>query len=232
MTNSLAAMRAVSELREVPIFCSWSGGKDSAMALHEAARAGAEPRLLLSMMVEGGERSRSHGLSREVLAAQAAAVGLPIEFGAASWGGYEAEFLRVLGAAIDAGGPNVGIFGDIDMQDHRDWVERVCGLVGAEARLPIWQRDRRALMDEVLAAGFEAVIVAVRESELPAELLGQTIDAEVVAAIEAAGADAAGENGEYHSLVVDGPLFEHPLAVECGEQSLRDGVWFTDVRLA
>jgi uncharacterized protein (TIGR00290 family) len=220
-----------SKLRGVPVFCSWSGGKDSAMALHEAARAGAEPRLLVSMMVEGGERSRSHGLSREVLAAQAAAVGLPIEFGAASWSGYEAEFLRVLGGAIEAGGPTVGIFGDIDMQDHRDWVERVCGLVGAEARLPIWQRDRRALMDEVLAAGFEAVIVAVRESELPAELLGQTIDADVVAAIEAAGADAAGENGEYHSLVVDGPLFEHSLAVECGEQSLRDGVWFTDVRL-
>jgi len=202
------------------------------MALHEAARAAAEPRLLLSMMVEGGERSRSHGLSREVLTAQAAAVGLPIEFGAASWNGYEAEFLRVLAGAIEAGGPTVGVFGDIDMQDHRDWVERVCGLVGAEARLPIWQRDRRALMDEVLAAGFKAVIVAVREGELPRELLGQTIDADVVAAIEAAGADAAGENGEYHSLVVDGPLFDRPLAVECGERSLRDGVWFTDVQLA
>jgi uncharacterized protein (TIGR00290 family) len=214
-----------------PVFCSWSGGKDSAMALHEAARAGAEPRLLISMMVEGGERSRSHGLSREVLSAQAAAVGLPIEFGAASWSGYEAEFLRVLGSAIEAGGPTVGIFGDIDMQDHRDWVERVCGLVGAEARLPIWQRDRRALMDEVLEVGFKAVIVAVREGELPPELLGRTINAEVVAAIEAAGADAAGENGEYHSLVVDGPLFQGPLAVECGEHSLRDGVWFTDVRL-
>lgn len=216
----------------VPVFCSWSGGKDSAMALHEAARAGAEPRLLVSMMVEGGERSRSHGLSREVLTAQAAAVGLPIEFGAASWGGYEAEFLRVLRGAIEAGGPTVGVFGDIDMQDHRDWVERVCGLVGAEARLPLWQRQRRTLMDEVLAAGFKAVIVAVRDGELPADLLGATIDADVVAAIEAAGADAAGENGEYHSLVVDGPLFERPLAVECGERSLRDGVWFTDVRLA
>src|SRR3954453_9872343 len=219
-----------SKLRGVPVFCSWSGGKDSAMALHEAARAGAEPRLLVSMMVEGGERSRSHGLSREVLTAQAAAVGLPIEFGAASWSGYEAEFLRVLGSAIEAGGPTVGVFGDIDMKDHRDWVERVCGLVGAGPPLPIWQRDRRALMDEALAAGFKAVIVAVRESELPRELLGQTIDADIVAAIKAAGADAAGENGEYPSLVIDGPLFERPLAVECGEQSLRDGVWFTDVR--
>ena len=225
-------MHGAGDFGGTPVFCSWSGGKDSALALHEAARAGAEPRLLVSMMVEGGERSRSHGLSREVLAAQAEAVGLPIEFGAASWSGYEAELIRVLEASIAAGGPIVGVFGDIDMQDHRDWVERVCGLVGAEARLPIWQRDRRAVMDELLDTGFRAVIVAVRDGVLPKELLGVMIDAEVVAAIEAAGADAAGENGEYHSLVVDGPLFERPLAVEAGERSLRDGVWVTDVSLA
>jgi diphthine-ammonia ligase len=222
----------IADLDGAAVFCSWSGGKDSAMALHEAVGAGAEPRLLVSMMVESGERSRSHGLSREVLAAQAAAVGLPIEFGAASWSGYEAELIRVLKGCIDGDGPSVGVFGDIDMQDHRDWVERVCGLVGAEARLPLWQRPRRGLMDEVLAAGFRAVIVAVRDGVLPTDLLGVAIDAEVVAAIEHAGADAAGENGEYHSLVVDGPLFGRPLAVEAGEHSLRDGVWFTDVHLA
>lgn len=202
------------------------------MALHEAAAAGAVPSLLISMMIEGGERSRSHGLSREVLAAQAVAVGLPIEFGAASWSGYEAEFLRVLEASLAGGGPQLGIFGDIDMEDHRVWVERVCGLAGARARLPLWQRNRRRLMDEVLDAGFEAVIVAVRDGVLPPDLLGTTIDAAAVAEIERLGSDAAGENGEYHSLVVDGPLFERRLEIELGERSLRDGVWFTDVRLA
>jgi uncharacterized protein (TIGR00290 family) len=225
-------MRAASELRGVPVFCSWSGGKDSAFALHEAVAAGAEPRQLISMMVEGGERSRSHGLSREVLAAQVAAVGLPIEFGAASWSGYEAELLRVLEGVVREGGPSVGVFGDIDMEDHREWVERVAGLAGAEACLPLWQRPRRRLMEEVLAAGFEAVIVAVRDGVLPPELLGRTIDAPLVAEIERLGADAAGENGEFHTLVVDGPLFEHRLEVEPGESSLRDGVWFTDLRLA
>jgi uncharacterized protein (TIGR00290 family) len=219
-------------VNQARVFSSWSGGKDSAMALHEAVRGGAEPELLVAMMVESGQRSRSHGLSREVLSAQAAAVGLPIEFGAASWSGYEAEMLRVLEGISANGGPPVGVFGDIDMQDHRDWVERVCGLRDLEARLPLWQRDRRELMDAVLAAGFQAVIVAVRDGVLPRELLGVTIDAEVVAAIEAAGADAAGENGEYHTLVTDGPLFRRPLAVACGERSLRDGVWFVDVSVA
>jgi diphthine-ammonia ligase len=225
-------MSVVSELRGVPVFCSWSGGKDSAFALHEAAAAGAMPRQLIAMMIEGGERSRSHGLSREVLAAQAEAVGLPIEFGAASWSGYEAELLRVLEANVAGGGPTVGVFGDIDLQDHRDWVERVCGLAGAEARLPLWQRDRQRLMDELLTAGFEAVIVAVRDGVLPPELLGQTINAPLVAEIERHGADAAGENGEFHTLVVDGPLFRHRLEVAPGERSLRDGVWFLDLAVA
>ena len=93
-------MHGAGDFGGTPVFCSWSGGKDSALALHEAARAGAEPRLLVSMMVEGGERSRSHGLSREVLAAQAEAVGLPIEFGAASWSGDEAELIRHCKALI------------------------------------------------------------------------------------------------------------------------------------
>lgn len=232
MSNSLGSVRGLDDLSGTPVFCSWSGGKDSAMALHEAAQAGAAPRLLVSMMVEGGERSRSHGLSREVLAAQAATVGLPIEFGAASWSGYEAELLRVLEASLGDGGPKLGVFGDIDMEDHRAWVERVCGLVGAEACLPLWQRDRRQLMDAVLDAGFEAVIVAVRDGVLPPDLLGTTIDASVVAEIERLGSDAAGENGEYHSLVINGPLFERRLEIELGERSLRDGVWFTDVLCA
>ena len=212
----------------MPVFCSWSGGKDSALALHEAAAAGAEPRLLVAMMIEGGERSRSHGLSRELLEAQADAVGLPIRFGAASWDGYEDEMARTLTIAAAEFGTAVGVFGDIDIEHHREWVEGVCGRVGVEACQPLWQRDRRRLMGDLLAAGFEPVIVAVRDGVLPPELLGTTIDAGVVDELERLGSDAAGENGEFHSLVVDGPLFRYPLAIELGERSLRDGVWFTD----
>lgn len=225
-------MRAAADLRDVPVFCSWSGGKDSALALHEAVRAGAVPRLLVAMMTEAGERSRSHGLSREVLEAQAAALGLPIAFGAASWDGYEEEMARILAAAVAEHGTPVGVFGDIDIERHRQWVEAVAARAGAEACLPLWQRERRALMDDLLAAGFRAMVVAVRDGALPPDLLGRTIDAEAVAEIERAGADPAGENGEYHSLVLDGPLFCRPLEVELGERSLRDGVWFLDLRVA
>jgi diphthine-ammonia ligase len=221
-------VRTVADLSGVAVFCSWSGGKDSALALHEAVAAGAEPRFLLAMMIEGGERSRSHGLSREMLEAQAAAAGLPIRFGAASWDGYEDEMGRTIAAGAAEFDTPVGIFGDIDIERHREWVENVCARAGVEACLPLWQRDRRRLMGDLLEAGFVAAIVAVRDGVLPPELLGTTIDAAVVEEIERLGSDAAGENGEYHSLVVDGPLFRRSLAIELGEQSRRDGVWFTD----
>jgi uncharacterized protein (TIGR00290 family) len=212
------------------VFCSWSGGKDCALALHEAILAGARPRSLITMMAEGGDRSRSHGLHRSLLEAQAEAVGLPIRFASAGWSDYEQGFTSLVMEAT-AGDVTTGIFGDIDIEDHRGWVERVCGQVGVEARLPLWQWDRRRVVERILGTGFEAMIVAVREGVLPESLLGRVIDADVLAEIEAAGADLAGEQGEYHSVVVDGPLFERPLAVTTGGRSLRDGVWFTDLRV-
>jgi uncharacterized protein (TIGR00290 family) len=220
---------APSDLAGVPVWCSWSGGKDSALALHETIRAGAEPRFLVAMLTEGGERSRSHGLSRELLAAQAAAVGLPIRFGAATWAGYREELLRAMREGAAGSGARAGVFGDIDMDDHREWEEAICAEVDMEAVLPLWHRNRRAVIDQLLAAGFEAVIVAVRDGVLPPSLLGRTLDAGVVAEIEAAGADACGENGEFHTFVVNGPIFQRAVEVEVGHAALRDGVWFVDL---
>ncbi|HEV7616292.1 MAG TPA: diphthine--ammonia ligase [Solirubrobacterales bacterium] len=221
-------MPTAGDLDGVPVFCSWSGGKDSALALHEAAVAGAVPRALVTMMIEGGTRSRSHGLSRELLEAQAEALGLPIRFGAASWDDYEDEMASVIAATAAEFGVTAGVFGDIDIDSHRLWVEAVCKRAGTAASLPLWQRDRRRLMDDLLEAGFEAVVVAVRDGVLPADLLGRQLDAVAVEEIVLTGADAAGENGEYHSVVVDGPMFRQRLTLEIGEHSLRSGVWFAD----
>lgn len=218
------------KLNGVPVFCSWSGGKDGAFALHEAVLAGAMPRMLVSMMIEGGERSRSHGLHREVLQDQADAIGIPIRFAASSWDKYDENFVGLVNEAV-AGGSSTGIFGDIDIEDHRKWVEGRCAEAGASAQLPLWQRDRELLVGQVIEAGFKAVIVAVRDGVLPESLLGRVLDEETLEEIGAAGADLAGENGEYHSLVVDGPIFRRPVDISLGERQLRDGVWFTDLRL-
>ncbi|MBN8868214.1 MAG: diphthine--ammonia ligase [Solirubrobacterales bacterium] len=212
-------------------FCSWSGGKDSALALHEAIGLGVRPELLVTMMIEDGSRSRSHGLRRSVLEAQAEAMGLAIRFEAASWDGYERGFTNLIEGARKEG-LGTGVFGDIDIEAHREWVEQVCGLAGVSARLPLWQLDRAEVMERVLEAGFAAMIVAVRDGVLPVELLGRVIDEDVLGELAAAGADLAGENGEYHSIVVDGPVFERPLDLTPGERVLRDGVWFLDLDIA
>lgn len=221
---------AAESLAGVPVFCSWSGGKDSALALHRALRAGARPRFLVSMLTEGGTRSRSHGLRRELLEAQAEALGVPIRFGSATWADYREEFVAVVEEGVAATDARVGVFGDIGGDEHREWEEGVCVDAGARAALPLWQAERRAVVDELLAAGFEAVIVAVRDGVLPPALLGRTLDAAVIAEIEAAGADACGENGEFHTVVVDGPIFSRRLEVEPGEVVLRDSVWFLDLQ--
>lgn len=189
---------------------SWSGGKDSALALHRAKRAGGVPLAIVNMLDEDGGRSRSHGLRPEVLTAQAASLGVPLRTARASWASYEAEF-TVLLAATAAEGATAAVFGDIDLAAHREWEEGVCAAAGLRASLPLWLESRRALVDELLGLGFRARIVAVREDALPADLLGRTLDAALVAEIERLGADACGENGEYHTVVFDGPDFAHPI---------------------
>lgn len=211
-----------------PIYCSWSGGKDSSLALNHAIGAGAAPGLLVTMLTEGGERSRSHGLRRALLEAQAQAIGVPIAFAATTWDGYE-EALTVELRKAQRQGLRVGVFGDIDIDAHREWVERVAAAAGTTAVHPLWQRDRTELMHELLELGFRAVLVAVRDGLLPASLLGETIDAAMLEEFAGAGVDLAGENGEFHTCVVDGPIFSHPVEIDRGEVVLRDGVWFIDL---
>jgi len=209
---------------------SWSGGKDSALALDRAVRQGGRLAALFTMFTEGGERSRSHGLPRSVLAAQAEALGVPLVTRSASWSGYEEAFVE--GARelqLPPHGVSDLVFGDIDLEDHRAWCVRVAARVGASAHHPLWQSPRLALLDEVFARGWRAVIVVVRDSILPRDFLGRTLDADCVADLERAGSDACGENGEYHTVVIDGPLFRAPIELIRRDVHAFDGCSFLDV---
>lgn len=226
----MAPTRAL-DLVNVPTFCSWSGGKDSALALHEAMRQGALPRLLITMMIAGGLRSHSHGIRRSVLEAQANAIGIPIQFKAATWAGYEAAFRSAVAGSVDVGATR-GVFGDIDIDRHRHWVERTCALEGATAYFPLWQRERSGLLLDLIDRGFRAIVVAIRDGALPTTLLGAPIDQAMLERFDEAKIDLSGENGEYHTLVLDGPTFKEGLRARLGDASLRDGVWFIDVAVS
>ncbi|MCG2585750.1 diphthine--ammonia ligase [Massilia sp. TS11] len=193
---------------------SWSGGKDSCLALWRARQAGTELALLVTAMDEDGQRSRSHGVPPHLLEAQAAALGLPLQFYPTSWQTYEARFIALLQAAR-ARGIDEAVFGDIDLQPHRDWEEKVCAAAGLRASLPLWGAARRDLVDAFLAAGFRAIVVCVNGNYLGPEWCGRDFDARFLAELPD-GVDACGENGEFHTFVVDGPAFSAPVAVQRG----------------
>ncbi len=190
-------------------FFSWSGGKDSMLALHRALAAGVRVEVLLAMFDEGGERSRSHAIPPKLMQAQADALGIELAIGRAGWADYEAAFTARL-REFAVRGITHGLFGDIDLQPHRDWEEKVCAAAGLRAELPLWQEPRRALVDELLALGYRARVVCVDARFLDASFCGREFDAAFLADLPG-GVDACGENGEFHTFVFDGPRFARPV---------------------
>ena len=209
-------------------FCSWSGGKDCCLALYRHLQMRHKVDLLLTMMCEDGLRSRSHGLSAEILRHQSNALGIPWIGMPASWACYEQVFLSTL-QDLHGQGYRYGIFGDIDLEEHLIWVQKVCQNKGIVPFHPLWKQQRRDLLQELLSARFDIKIIAVKEGVLDPSFLGQSLTPSVIMDFEQLGIDLCGEKGEYHTFVVDGPCFAFPVEFQPGEISLRDGVWFLDV---
>lgn len=202
-------------MKGLRIAVSWSGGKDSCLAFHRCLVRGAVPAALLTVFDEPMERSRSHGLRPEVVQAQAECLQVPLRVARASWATYEVAFRAQLAALREDGVHDI-VFGDIDLPAHREWEERVCRDAGVRAHLPLWLGDRRQLLDEFWAAGFVCRIVAVDRKHLDASVLGAELTPALVDAFVARGIDACGENGEFHTVVVDGPCFRRPLGLGFG----------------
>jgi diphthine-ammonia ligase len=214
-----------------PAFASWSGGKDSALAVYKARRNGYEARSLLTMMAEEPEaagRSRSHGLTESVLRRQSESLGVRHVFASATWESYEAVFKAII-TSFHAEGMSDGIFGDIDLQAHLEWVVRVCGEAGVSWREPLWGMERRRVVDELLQAGFKALIISCDKEKMGERFLGREITAALAEELASIGVDPAGENGEYHTFVFDGPLFHQPVAFTRGAIEEHDRYLFLSV---
>ena len=207
------------------IACSWSGGKDSCYALMQAIKLGYTPKVLLNVLNEEGKISRSHGIPEEILKKQAAAAELPIHTISSSWQEYEEHFTHALSQLKDNYKVTHAVFGDIDLQAHRDWEEKVCMNAGLKAVLPLWKQDRKTLVMQMLEAGIEAMIVSCNEV-MGERFIGKLITPTLVEELESMGIDACGENGEYHTLVLDCPLFTDRINVSVEEKLKHDKYWF------
>ena len=198
--------------KEFPFFASWSGGKDSCLALYYALEAGGKAEKLLTMLVDDGQKSRSHGLSIDLLEKQAESLSIPIITANTTWNNYEDNFKKLLGK-LKQENINTGIFGDIDLEEHRDWVERVCSEKNLKAKLPLWKMERRKVMEKFIKLGFKAKIVVVKENKLSEQFLGKELTFDLIDELEKRNVDVCGENGEFHTVVLDGPIFNTKVEV-------------------
>jgi uncharacterized protein (TIGR00290 family) len=210
---------------------SWSGGKDSCAALHRT-HADFDIVAMVTMFDEGMERSRSHGLRPEVLAAQADRLGLRQAIGRCTWETYDAAFARALRALKTDGVTHV-VFGDILFDEHRRWAETMSAAAGLVAVEPLFgESTERLFEDWVSSPRAEALIVTTRAAILDETWLGRPLRRDMAAEFARLGVDPCGERGEYHTVVTNSPLFQEPLAVDIGVRVKRDDCCALDVRLA
>lgn len=210
-------------------FVSWSGGKESSLALYRAKREGVNILFLLNMIAEDGKYSRSHGIKADLIKAQAEAMGIPIIQRATNWENYEREFKDTV-MSLRKEGINSGVFGDIDLEQHRDWVERVCREIEIKALLPLWGEERENLLNEFINLGFKAFVCAVNPSFLDDRWLGREIDFEFIRDLKSlGGVDLCGEKGEYHTFVYDGPIFKERVKFSLGKKLLKDRRWIIEI---
>lgn len=192
---------------------SFSGGKDSVLALHEMVEGGHEPVLLLVMYRQEEGRSWVHGIEPKLLSAIGEALEIPLICCNAKPESYDQDMERALEQAREMGA-DACVFGDIDTLKHREWNEARCAAVGIDAVLPLWKRDRMDAVRKTLDLGYQCLIKCVRNDILPESWLGQPLSHAHVDQMLAHGIDACGENGEYHTIVVDGPIFRQPVNTE------------------
>ncbi len=211
---------------------SWSGGKDSSLALHKITRTGSyEVKALVTTVTEEYDRVSMHGVRRSLLHAQASSLGLPLEEvwipKNASNEAYEARMKAVLLKHRDEGVEQVA-FGDLFLQDIRSYREDRLGQIGMRGLFPLWGRDTARLAAEFIEQGFRAVVCCVDPKQLGKEFCGREFDRQFLESLPS-GVDPCGENGEFHTFVYAGPIFKKELAVKKGEVVLRGGFYFADL---
>ena len=212
---------------------SWSGGKDSAMALYELRGSGGyEVVALLTTVAREFERVSHHGVRVELLEQQAAAVGVPLHKlylppDRCTNEEYEALMERTM-LDFCARGIRTVAFGDIFLADLRAYRERNLAKVGMRGLFPIWHRDTAELVRTFISLGFRAHLACVDGAKLGREFAGRAIDATLLRDLPPE-VDPCGENGEFHSFVYDGPIFHRPVGVTVGEVVARDSRYFADL---
>jgi len=200
-------------------FFNWSGGKDSALALYKAMLSNEYTiQCLLTNINRVHDRVSMHGVRRSLVEAQTASIGLPLVTvelpEEPSMQEYETMMLEKVNA-LKTSGCNKAIFGDIFLEDLKNYREQKLKAAGIECVFPLWKIDTTELIKEFIDKGFKAIVVCVNEQYLNKSFCGRMIDASFINDLPST-VDVCGENGEFHSFVFDGPIFKQPVQFNKG----------------
>ena len=214
------------------MLASFSGGKDSMLSLDRAIEQGNEIEGLF-VTVDADGSSWFHDINNDVLEAVSMSLGIPLFLCPCRQGeGYTEDFEKYMKQIIILTGAQACIFGDIDIEAHRAWAEERAENLGIEAVFPLWQENRKKLVSEVVDKGYRAVIKKVIRKHLGSAYLGRVLDHELIEEFEDMGIDSCGENGEYHTLVYDGPAFRKKINIRLGKISENEYCFSREIELA
>ncbi|MDQ3278188.1 MAG: diphthine--ammonia ligase [Bacteroidota bacterium] len=200
-------------------FMNWSGGKDSALALYKAQQEGIPVRALVTSVNAATDRVSMHGVRRVLLKQQAVALGLPLitmELPELPGMAVYEQTVRAAHQRLTSEGYTHGVFGDVFLEDLKEYRENLLTKDGLQCLFPLWKIDSKIVVRQFLDSGFKAVVVCVNSAYLDKRFCGLQLDEDFFNDLPSA-VDPCGENGEYHSFVFDGPLFSRPINFQVGE---------------
>jgi uncharacterized protein (TIGR00290 family) len=214
------------------VVMSWSGGKDSCIALYDIQRTEKySVAALLTTVTRDYDRISMHGVRRILLEEQADSLGLPLHEVLISKGASNQEYETAMEEAFSAyreQGIDSIVFGDLFLEDIRTYREQFLTRHKMRGLFPVWKRDTTGFIKEFIQLGFKAVVTCVDSKALDQSYAGRLIDEDFLSSLPV-NVDPCGENGEFHSFVYDGPIFTNPVQFSIGEKVLRETFWFCDL---
>lgn len=207
---------------------SFSGGKDSVLALYRMVKKGYTPVALLTTLKKDEGESWTHGINHDFLKKVSYSLGIDLIIVECNANEYENEFERKLLVAKKKGA-SMCVYGDIDIEHHKQWGIDRCKAVGMTAKFPLWQESRENIVQEFIDSGFKATIKKVNLNNLSKDFLGKVLTRELIQEIKKSGSDACGENGEYHTFVSDGPLFKNPINFKKSKVTLDENYGYLHI---
>ncbi len=212
----------------------WSGGKDSCLACYKAIQKGHKVKYLLNFISRESKRGCFHGIEGRLMQLQAESIGIPLiqKEVTADMQEYEKEF-KVAVNELKPKNIEGLVFGDIYLDEHKDWVDRVCSDLDMRVIEPLWNNPPSEILQEFINLGFKAVGVSAQADKFNRDFVGREVNADLLEELKARGICPCGENGEFHTLVVDGPIFKRGIEITESKPVLKEGFWkywFLDIQ--